>query len=79
MPLSASGSRSLGAGERTRIRCREFLLGIREKLEFDSPLALRLAGVNYWALRTLKGMLRGRVDRNLARRRFASYLDIARL
>jgi glycosyltransferase involved in cell wall biosynthesis len=45
VPLSASGSRSLGAGERTRIRCREFLLGIREKHEFDSPLALRLAGV----------------------------------
>jgi glycosyltransferase involved in cell wall biosynthesis len=44
VPLSASGSRGLGAGERIRIRCRQLVLGAREKLEFDSPLVLRLAG-----------------------------------
>jgi GT2 family glycosyltransferase len=41
--------------------------------------ALRVVGVSYWALRTMKGIARGRVDRNLARRRFASYLAIVRL
>ncbi len=41
--------------------------------------ALRLIGTSYWAARTLKGLLRRRVSLDVARRRFASYLAIARL
>ncbi len=40
---------------------------------------IRRVGVAWWTLRTARALLRGRVDRELARRRFASYWQIARL